>query len=404
MDFLIGRQAILDRNGNTFGYELLYREEFSSLTSRSNIDGNTATSRVIINAFINMGLDKIAKQGRIFINFTKDLILDRIYEALPKEKIVIEVLEDVIAEENIIESLKDAKKLGYTIALDDFVFLEHQKQLVELADIIKIDFLELSKKEIEEQLKLYRPYNLKLLAEKVETREDFEFALNLGFHYFQGFFFQKPTIEAKRDISPYQATLIKALRTINDPNSTMDDLVELISGDMYMHTKLLSLVNSPFFGLKTKVNSIKKAVSILGEKKTKEWLNLLYVSKLAESKPQELIVLSTVRGKFASLLAEHFNLNKDKAYIMGMFSLIDSILDKPMENILKEFDYIDSQIKGALLGKNNTYKKLLDFIRAYENGDFETAQGIAEKTNLINENINQYYFEAIEFSDSIYLI
>ncbi|AEA33565.1 EAL and HDOD domain-containing protein [Hippea maritima] len=403
MDFLIGRQAILDRNGKTFGYELLYRESLSSSTSASNIDGNTATSRVIINAFINLGMDKIAKQGKIFINFTKDLILDRVYEALPKDKIIIEVLEDVLAENEILESLKNAKKLGYTIALDDFVFLEHQKHLVELADIIKIDFLELSKKEIEDQIKLYTPYNLKLLAEKVETREDFEFALKLGFSYFQGFFFQKPTIQTKKDISPYQATIIKALKTINDPKSTLEDLISFISGDLYMHTKLLSLVNSPFFGLKSKVNSIKKAVSMLGEKKTKEWLNLLYVSKLAENKPQELIILSTVRAKFASLLAKYFNTDEEVSYILGLFSLIDSILDAPMEEVLKEFNYIDKKIKEALLGKENEYKKLLDFIKAYENGDFEAAQKIAKQTKLKNENINNYYFEAIEFSENIYI-
>ncbi len=402
MEFLIGRQAILDRQGKTFGYELLYREDISRNVSTTEIDGNAATSRVIINAFINMGIEKIAKHGHVFINFTRDLILDRIYEMLPKEKIIVEVLEDVVAEEGILESLKNAKELGYTIALDDFVFLDHLEKLVNLADIIKIDFIELSKEQIKRQVEKYKRYPVKLLAEKVETEEDHKFALDLGFELFQGFYFTKPVIKAEKGLTPYQANIVRALKIINDPNSEPEELIELISGDIYLNTKLLTLVNSPFYGLKTKVKTVKKAISILGMKKTKEWLNVLLVSKLAENKPQELVIMSTVRAKFAELLSKIFALDEINAYYLGLFSLIHSILGIELEKILEDMDYLDNEVKDALLGKPNRYRELLDFIINYENGDFEKAENTIKKFNLEKENIYKHYLEAIEFADNIY--
>ena len=402
MEFLVGRQAILDRNCHTFGYELLYRENVKNNTSFSSLDGNTVTNRVIINTFLNLGIDRIAKNGRVFINFTRDLIVQRLYEALPKEKIVVEILEDVMAEDEVVEAVKDAKKQGYTIALDDFVFMEHLEKLVALADIIKIDFLELSKEEIKKQVEIYKKYDLKLLAEKVEDEDTFKFALDLGFSYFQGYFFQKPVIEAKTDIAPYQMSILKAMAVVNNPESEPEELIKIISGDIYLHTKILAFVNSPFFGLKHKINTIKAAVGILGLRRVKEWLNIMYVSKLSEEKPEELIILSSVRAKMASFLAPYFSLDEDNAYLLGMFSLMDSILNLPMEIVLKEFDYLSEELKAALTGKENNYKKLLDFIKMFEFGYFDRAYEIVKDTSLDIEQVNDYYFKSIEFADSIY--
>ena len=402
MEFLVGRQAILDRNCHTFGYELLYRENVKNNTSFSSLDGNTVTNRVIINTFLNLGIDRIAKNGRVFINFTRDLIVQRLYEALPKEKIVVEILEDVMAEDEVVEAVKDAKKQGYTIALDDFVFMEHLEKLVALADIIKIDFLELSKEEIKKQVEIYKKYDLKLLAEKVEDEDTFKFALDLGFSYFQGYFFQKPVIEAKTDIAPYQMSILKAMAVVNNPESEPEELIKIISGDIYLHTKILAFVNSPFFGLKHKINTIKAAVGILGLRRVKEWLNIMYVSKLSEEKPEELIILSSVRAKMASFLAPYFSLDEDNAYLLGMFSLMDSILNLPMEIVLKEFDYLSEELKAALTGKENNYKKLLDFIKMFEFGYFDRAYEIVKDTSLNIEKVNDYYFKSIEFADSIY--
>ncbi len=402
MEFLVGRQAVLDRNRHTFGYELLYRENVKNNTSFSALDGNTVTNRVIINAFLNLGIDRIAKNGRVFINFTRDLIVQRLYEALPKEKIVVEILEDVVAEEEVIEAVKDAKKQGYTIALDDFVFMEHLKELVALADIIKIDFLELSREEIKKQVEIYKKYDLKLLAEKVEDEDTFKFALDLGFNYFQGYFFQKPVIEAKTDIAPYQMSILKAMAVVNNPESEPEELIKIISGDIYLHTKILAFVNSPFFGLKHKISTIKAAVGILGLRRVKEWLNIMYVSKLSEEKPEELIILSSVRAKLASFLAQYFSVDEDNAYLLGMFSLMDSILNLPMEVVLKEFDYLSEELRAALTGVENKYKKLLDFIKMFEFGDFDRAYEIVKDTSLDIEQVNDYYFKSIEFADSIY--
>jgi len=402
MDFLIGRQAIFDKHKNTFGYELLYREDVVQNNSSSSIDGNTATNRVIANAFMNLGIDKIAKKGRVFINFTRDLIVQKLFNLLPKDKIVVEVLEDVFAEKEIIDALKEAKKDGYTIALDDFIFDENLEELVKLADIIKVDFIELSKEEIKKQVEIYKKYKLKLLAEKIESEEEFEFALNLGFDYFQGYFFQKPTIESQKDLAPSKITILKAVNTLNQPDCDLNKLQEIISNDMYMHIKILKFINSPFFGLKNAVSKIKQAINILGETRLKEWINILYISKLAQDKPEELILLSTIRAKFCSFLSYYFKLDEHNCYLLGIFSLIDAILNVPIAEVLKEMNYIDADVKAALLGEENRYFELLDFVKCFEEGDFAKAETLINKLNLKIQNITEKYIEAIEFSENIY--
>lgn len=402
MEILIGRQAILDRRNRTYGYELLYRETITKNESKTDLNGNTATGRVIVNAFLNLGIDKLAKKGRVFINFTRDLIIDRVWEMLPKEKVVIEVLEDVMAEEEILKSLSDAKTQGYKIALDDFVFLEHLEELVELADIIKVDFLELPRDKIVKEAEKYKKFNVILLAEKVETEQDHKFALELGFELFQGFYFTKPVIEQKRELAPYHANILKALKIVNDPNSEIEDLIDIISSDLYLNTKLLSMINSPYFGIKTTVKTAKKAISLLGFKKTKEWLNILLISRLAEDKPQELAVISTVRARFSKLLSKPLGLNEDDAYYLGLYSLIDAILCTDIKQILKEIDFLDNEVKDALLGKENSYRELLDFIINYENGYFERAEEFIKAHKLAKENINKLYIDAVQFADSIF--
>ncbi len=397
MECIIGRQAIIDRYGKTYGYELLYRGSETA----GDIGGEVATNRVIVNTFINIGVEKVAGDGRLFINFTRDLIVERLFEALPPDRVVIEVLEDVAAEDEVIEALKDAKGAGYTIALDDFVFEHHLNRLVEIADIVKVDFLALSKDEIEKEVKKYARYpKIRLLAEKVENYEDYTFALSRGFHYFQGYFFQKPRLTIKKELSPHQGSVLRAMEL--SVKGDKEKLIELISGDVYLHSKILSFVNSPLFGLKRKIKSVREAVNLLGLRRVREWLNIMYVARLAEDKPNELVVLSTLRAKFMSLLSYKFSTDSENAYLAGMFSLMDSILDIPMEDVLKECNYLDEEVKNALLGKQNRYFDQLNLIVAIENQRTETVNEIMKKYGLNVDEINRSFFEAVEFAHTVY--
>ncbi len=403
MEFLIGRQAILDRKGSTFGYELLYREA-SSESAPENTDGR-ATHRVIINAFLNIGIDRIASEGKLFINFTRDLLTERLFEALPPERVVVEVLEDVPADKEVTEALKEARKMGFMIALDDFSFSNQLEELVKLADIVKIDFLNMSREKVIHDIKIYRNYSsIKLLAEKIETREEYEFALKAGFSYFQGFYFQKPLIESKRDLAPYQMSIIKALRVANNPDADINELVELISGDLYLHTKLLAFINSPVWGLKRRIKNVSEGVKLLGIQKTREWLNILLLAKLSEKKPKELVVLSTVRAKFLSLIAERISIDSENAYLLGMHSLMDAILQKPMGEILKEINYLDEEVKDALLGKKNRYHEALELIKMIEKGEFDRVYEKIQHSDLSSQEILNNYMKAIEYADRIYQV
>jgi EAL and modified HD-GYP domain-containing signal transduction protein len=367
-DILIGRQQIFDQKLNICAYELLFRGNDFDLNHK---DGATqATNQVITDTILELGLNTIVGPHKAFINFTTQNILDKTPLHLPKDRIVIEVLENVEIDSRVIANLKELSKLGYIIALDDFVFSEEWKPLVELANIIKLDILEMGESKTRELIKQLKPYNVALLAEKVETYAEYQYLLELGCDYFQGFFFNKPNIVSGKRVSVNQTAAIQLLSMVNNPDVEFEDLTKIISVDVGLSYKLLHYINSAFFALPNKISSISHAISYLGLKEISRWINILTLASLS-NKPEAVMQNSLIRGKMCEELAGLIGNKSDNFFLIGLLSNLDSLLDMPLDEALKHLPLTD-EIVDAILHKEGLGGEALKCVISYEHWDISS--------------------------------
>ena len=369
MDVYVARQPIFDRQLNIYGYELLYRNDKQNFFP--DIDDNQATLELIYNSFLVVGLKTLTEGRKAFINFSKELIDSDVAMLLPKEDIVVEVLERGDASIKTEEACSQISELGYTIALDDVMLDDNMLKLVEYANIVKIEFNVMPE---EEQIRLMKTYRkkLKFLAEKIETREEYQAALAMGYDYFQGYFFSKPTIINQTDIIALNGNVFEILEELNteDPNYVV--IADIIQRDLGLTYKLLMLTNTIKFGAKNQIHSIKHALSYLGINELYQWITLIMLKDLKNNENSEMIKLSIIRGKLMEQIAHELHLESEESeyFLVGMFSFIDVILNKNMQEALADIPLAD-KIKNSILNRNTTIGRMLDFVIAYENADWD---------------------------------
>ena len=368
----VGRQAIYDREQAIFAYELLFRA--NSRDARSGLhnsgDGELATSQVIINTFTEIGLDNIVGTAYAFINLTKDYLLHHDFTILPPERVVLELLEHVIVDKEVIERSKELSQNGYTLALDDFVYSEAWEPLIEHVSIIKIDVMNFSDAEITRHLEILKPYKVKLLAEKVETHDEYHKLREMGFDYFQGYFLSKPNIVKGQALSANRFSILQLLGQLNDPKARTDDMEKTISRDVTLSYKLLRYLNSSWFALSREIDSIRSAIIYLGLSNIQSWATMVAISAISD-KPHELTISSLVRGRMCELLAEHVGRHDAKIFFtVGFFSYLDALMDQPMDFLLKEIP-LSQEIKAALLHHEGEKGQFLSCVRAYEEADWD---------------------------------
>jgi len=390
----IGRQPIYDSSLNVYAYELLFR---SGEVNRANIvDGDHATTEVILNTFTEIGLTKIIGKHLGFINITRSFLLG-IYP-LPdcQDQVVLEILEDIEVDDEIINAVENLSKQGYTIALDDFVYHKKLEPLIKLAQIIKIDIMALSREELVEHVYLLRKYDVKLLAEKVETQEEYEVCKKLNFDYYQGYFFCKPKIIKGKRPPANKLAAMRILAKLHDRSSTPKEIEELIMQDITMSIRLLRYINSSMYHITREVESISHAIMLLGLDSVKSVATLVVLSKM-EDKPQELIITSLVRAKMSEYLAQRYEPDlKDMAFTAGLFSIIDAVMDKPIEEILVQLPLSEEIIECLIHGVG----KLADILKtviAYERNDFETLN----QSKISTDDLRKAYLSAVEWTDEI---
>ncbi|GAB4391876.1 MAG: HDOD domain-containing protein [Gammaproteobacteria bacterium] len=368
---LLARQPIFDRKLRVFAYELLYRpgDEENSGSGKVEFDGDHATSTVIMNTFSDIGIDKVLGNNIAFINFTYDLLVKGLHETLPKEKIVIEILEDLQMDEKLYESVKQLANQGFTIALDDFVLREELRPLVELADIIKIDVLGKSFEAIAQEVKQLKGYKLSLLAEKIEDHAMLNYCKELGFEYFQGYFLSKPIIIRGKKIGTNQMVTLRLLSELQREDIEITDIEKILSQDGGLIYKLLKLINAAAYGLPRKIESLREAVVRLGLNNIRNWSTLIALSTI-ENKPKELIVLGMTRAKMCEILASQLKANNVNSYFtLGLFSVLDAMLDLEMPTLLEELP-LTLEMNKALLQFEGPMGELLKNIIAYEQGQW----------------------------------
>lgn len=318
----------------------------------------------------------------------------------PAEKIVVEILEDVEPTPDIITACSEISRKGYLIALDDFLYRPELEPLIALADIIKFDFKLSSIEEIGTTLQDLAGYKLKLLAEKVETYEEFAAAVEMGFDYFQGYFFKKPQVVSQREISSNQVHLLQIMNETNKEDVDFDKLEELISRDLAIPYKLLRYINSAFFRRIGEIASIKQAIARLGINETKRFISLISMTKLASDKPNELIRSSIIRAKFCELLGALTTkkIHSSTLFLLGLFSMIDAIMDDSMENLMERLP-LSEDIQIALVQGNGVLGQYLNLLGAYEQGQWEDVIEISSKLALNQEKIPRCYVQALTWSD-----
>lgn len=400
MDIFIARQPIFNVNQDAIAYEILYRSGFTN--AYDGIDGDKASRDVIINTFQTFGTNNLTNNKPVFINFTENLICDEIATLFPNDLLVIEILEDVYPHKGIIERCKKLKEMGYRIALDDFVNKTEYKDLIELADIIKIDFFNTEKEEIENILHELKDKDIEFLAEKVETREEFQYAKELGFKYFQGYFFSKPEVLRIKKLQHLNANCLQLVDQINQAELDFDKLVDIISRDLSLIYNLLKLVNSPAFGFRYKIKTVKHGVVALGEREIKKWINLLVLTEMGSDKPDELTRLSVIRAKFLELLYLETGLKgqTEDVFLVGLLSLMDVIVNRPLKSILKDIKASNLVVETLLKGTGeiiDLYKLMI----AYEKGQWEEVLKYNEKFNIDNSLIIMSYMNALRWYNDL---
>ena len=388
----VARQPITDRDNKLFAYELLYRS--GELNCAEFSDGNSATSHVIFNSFIEIGIENLVADSLAFINIRENIILDEIYKLMFNKKVVLELLEDVSPTADVVEGVKRLKHQGYRIALDDFQYSPEYDDLLPLVDFIKIDVLELGDEDILRELSHLKKYDVKLIAEKVEDLEMYGFCHDLGFDYFQGYYFQKPQLVKHKNIPPNKLVVLNLLRQLSKPDFDFEEMEKSISQDATLTYKLIRYVNSAAFSGRKEISSIKDALSLVGVRVVRQWAQLIIMMQLSEGKPQELLVSALVRARMCELLGELAGNDRDAMFTTGLFSLLDALMDEPIALLLEQLA-LSSDIKLALLKYEGDKGEILKNTILYEQGDW-----LELSSSGVDINMHcSCYMDAIKWSD-----
>ena len=365
-DYFIGRQAIFDRRLRVFAYELLYRE--GNTSGAPSMDGDRATSRLMLNAFTEMGLDRIAGDQRVFFNMTRSLLMDMPEFPFGRERLVLEILEDIEVNDEFVQRISVLRKEGYTLALDDFEFEDKWLPLIPHIDILKVEVPALNWDKLPLQIEKVHRNGMLLLAEKVETEGEYRQLHELGFDLFQGYYFSKPNVVAGKRLSENQLITLKLLAKLNDPEATPKQLENLIVQDPGLVYKILRYLNSASLAMPRKIESIQQAIIYLGLPRLRGWASLIAISRV-EDQPEELFTIALVRAHMcAKLTAISEGKVNEGAFTVGLLSVLDLLMGKPMTKILERIPLSDS-VKQALLYHAGTAGRALLCARSFEQED-----------------------------------
>lgn len=388
----VGRQAIYDRSLNVHAYELLYRDASGSQGAEFP-SGDMATAHVLSDAFLEFGAQRLVGNLPCFLNLTVGYITGELPLPLPPERVVVEVLEDVLPTADVIEGVERIKDRGVRIALDDYIHREGNAPLLAMAEYVKIDLRAQDRDATRALVEELRKWNVKLLAEKVETEAELQFCRELGFDYFQGFFLQKPEIVEGHRVPANRVGLLRILSKLLDPNVEMQDLGELISQDVSLAYKLMRHSNSTLFAPQEKIKAIQHSLVLLGLRAVREIVSLIILIEL-DDHPGDLVMQSLLRAKMCERLAERAGLAETAEYFtVGLFSTLDALTRVPMEQVLSDLP-MSEKLSGALLEGTGELGAALECVRAYERGAWDDVRFRA----LDEREICAAFADAAEYS------
>lgn len=397
MNIFLARQPIFNRDLQVVAYELLFRDGVENLFTAS--DKCQATSYLMADSLLHFEVDKLTDGKKAFINSTREVLIDEYVLLLPKQYYGVEITECIPADAAVLAACRKLREHGYTVILDDFDFSPDRLSLLTVADMVKIDILHTPRDRQRQFLEKYSGNALTFLAEKVETQEDFAYARDFGYTFFQGYFFSKPLIVAKQDVPGIKFHYLRMLQEINRPDLDLQQLDDIIRRDVSLTFKLLKYINSPFFGLQTVVTSIKHAMVVLGEKELRKWACLIALGRLGEDKPEELVMNTLIRARFCESLAPLLGMptRSQDLFLMGIFSNVHVIVGRPLEEILETIP-IAEEAKAALFGNHNRFREILELVVAYEQANWPLCTELIIHNHLPEEKLPVLYLQAVEWA------
>ena len=393
----LARQPILTQDEKVIGYELLFRE--SQEDNRFTADGESATSNTIDTLNI-MGLDVVCDGRLAFINCTHDMLLKEYVLLLPADKVVVEIQENVLPDENVIAACHHLRQRSYSIALDNFILNDPREPLVSFADFIKVDIRKLPSAHSAAIAACYAGNTCQLIAQKVETRQQLITASKEGFTLFQGYFFRHPERMRARHIPACQAGNLRLLQAISAPVVDLVAVEDLIKHDASICYRLLRYLNSPLLGISSPVQSIRHAMNLLGERELVRWLRMATTLVMGQDRCSDLVLSSLVRARFGELVSSKIIHGRSDLFLLGMFSLMDAILEIPMGMVVEGLAF-DADTKAELLGAKagtSNLSPFYDLMVARESGDWGAVTAHAKKLNLSLPFVNRAYNEAMQWA------
>jgi len=383
-DIFLGRQPILDRDQRIVAYELLFRDGKSADATVT--DDMQATASVIHHAFSEMGVQTVLGKQLGFINVSADMLLSDMVELLPKEQVVLELLETISVTDAVIERCRALKQQGFKLALDDFVFDESFRPLLALVDIVKVDLLLHSADELRLVVARLRQWPVKLLAEKVDSAEQAAYCQSLGFDLFQGYYFARPQVLTTKRADSNQLALIQLLGLVQRDADT-SQIEHIFKQHPHLTYNLMRLVNSVASGVHRPIASVSQAITLLGRKQLQRWLQLLlFTLQGGASYPSPVLLLAATRGKMIELLAAKLHRNSDycdEAFMAGILSLIDSLIDKPLADIVSELG-LGERLAAALLRREGDLGVLLQLVESVEHPDLSRTLSLLAQTGTLS--------------------
>jgi EAL and modified HD-GYP domain-containing signal transduction protein len=393
----VARQPILDQRGRVHGYELLFR---NGPDAAFNGDGDQAT-RTMIDNTVMFGLERLTGGLPAFVNCTEDTLIDDLVNVMPADLTVLEILESVDPSPRVIEACRTLKESGFRLALDDFVWMPKFAPLAELADYIKVDFTLTDSAGRQDLLQRLKGMNVTLLAEKVETQEEYQRARAEGFTLFQGYYFCRPMLVKNCTVPANRIIYFDIMQLLHKDPMDMRRLGELIKRDASLTYRLLRLVNSPVYAVRQEVRSVQAALVMVGESTFRRIALLAIASELNAGQPTEILRMALVRARFCELAAGLCKLDATEQYLLGMLSLLPAMLLVPME-VLTPALPLRETIRNVLEGANSSEGSLLSWVEAHEQGDWNACDAILRPKGLQSEQVNKCYTEAVFWAESAF--
>jgi len=393
----VARQPILGLDEKVFGYELLFRDGVEDYFRNPDAE---AASRGTLDTSLLMGLDVLCDGRRAFINCTRETLLKDYITLLSPQQAAVEVLESVPVDDLVVAACQRLKEAGYLIALDDFAMGDPREPLTGMADIIKVDVRTTSVEDCATMVKRYAPKRCRMLAEKVETQQEFHTAKKAGFSYFQGYFFRRPELMQAREIPANRVNYLRLLQALSRPELEPRELEDAIKGEASLCYRLLRYLNSAAFGFRTEIKSIRHALAILGEREVRRWLRLVATLSAGQNKPSDLVLSALVRARFCELLAPQVKHGESDLFLVGLLSLMDAILELPMGLVLEGIS-VDSETKNVLLGQPSLLSPVYQLMLAQETGDWEGVTNANSQLHLPESVISECHWKAMQWAREV---